>query len=168
MANLNLRKNLTQALSFTQMDDNFEYLESINESLESSLETRVSTEEAARASHDGSLTTRLDDLATDFATDVELSDAVSVEKLRAETAEGSIEDNLSTEIADRASADTALQDNIDGVAGDLAQELLDRASADTTLQGNIDGVAGDLAQELLDRAADVDAEETRALLLKGL
>ena len=178
MANLNLRKNLAQALSFTQMDDNFEYLESINESLESSLETRVSSEEASRASGDGSLTTRLDNLANDFATDVELSEAVSVEKLRAETAEGVIEGNLSTELLDRAAADTTLQGNIDDVAGDLSTEISDREAdvsaeesraiaAEGVLQGNIDGVSGDLVTEISDREADVSAEESRAIAAEG-
>ena len=160
MANLNLRKNLAQALSFTQMDDNFEYLESINESLESSLETRVSSEEASRASGDGSLTTRLDNLANDFATDVELSDAVSVEKLRAETAEGVIEGNLSTELLDRAAADTTLQGNIDDVAGDLAQEIVDRAADVSAEESRAIAAEGDLL-------ADIVAEETRALAAEG-
>ena len=192
MANLNLRKNLTQALSFTQLDGNFEFLEDLN----TSLETRVSAEEALSASVDASLETvitdnkttsdaaeasldtRLDNFSADFATDIELSEAVSVETARAIAAEGVIEDNLSTELVDRAAADSTLQGNIDGVSTDLSNyeasndaalstEVADRASADTQLQNNIDGVAGDLTQEISDREADVDAEETRAIAAEG-
>ena len=192
MANLNLRKNLTQALSFTQLDGNFEFLEDLN----TSLETRVSAEEALSASVDASLETvitdnkttsdaaeasldtRLDNFSADFATDIELSEAVSVETARAIAAEGVIEDNLSTELVDRAAADSTLQGNIDGVSTDLSDyeasndaalstEVADRASADTQLQNNIDGVAGDLTQEISDREADVDAEETRAIAAEG-
>ena len=69
MANLNLRKNLTGALSFTQLDENFEYLVDLKDALELSLNTRT----------------------------------------------GDIEGDLSTELVDRAAADSSLESNITSI-----------------------------------------------------
>jgi hypothetical protein len=63
-----------------------------------------------------------------------------------------LDDAISDEASDRATADGVLQGNIDDVASDLSDEVSARATAEGILQDNIDDVASDLSDEVSARS----------------
>jgi hypothetical protein len=134
MANLNLRKNLNQALSFRQLDGNFEYLDSVDVSLasvvasaDSSLSTRVSNEESTRTSADASIIAVItaNESANDSA-DASLTVRVSAEESTRTSADASIVAVITANESANDSADASLTTRV-------SNEESTRAAADTSI-----------------------------------
>lgn len=105
----------------------------------------LSTEETNRTSDVSTLTQSINTNST----------AISNEVTARETADTTLQQNITNEISNRTSADNTLQGNIDTVSAGLSTEVTDRTTADNQLQTNITnltnnmnssiGVVGDLS-----------------------
>mgnify|MGYP000548089646 CR=1 FL=1 len=151
MANLNLRKNLNQALSFRQLDGNFEYLDSVDVSLasvvasaDSSLSTRVSNEESTRTSADASIIAVItaNESANDSA-DASLTVRVSAEEVAraaADSTEASVRFSADASIVALISNNEVANDSADlSLTTRVSNEESVRTSADASIVALISG-----------------------------
>lgn len=180
LAESGLQSQITQEISDRQSDVNAE--ESRALLAESALQSAIDQEISDRQSAVSDLSLDLDNL-DGYAQDVR-SD-LDQELLDRATADSGLQSQITQEIADRQSGDTSTlssaQNYTDQKVADLVnsapavldtlKELSDALGGDanfaTTIAGQIGAVDDKVDQEILDRIADVNAEESRALLAES-